>query len=449
MAERTQARAPQADRLPPASQEAEQGVLGCVLMDPVATAAEAMSRVTPDHFYDLRHRALWEALVGMASRGEPVDLITLPQRLRDAGQLEGVGGLAYVSSLVGTVPSAAALPMYSQILEEKLQLRRLIRACTDTVARCYEDQADVQAVLDEAERAVLSARGKPAGASPDVKSLVLSSIDLIEQWQQAQGAPTGVPTGLPDLDLLTSGLQPGEMVVLAGYPSTGKTALAVQVAGYVATQHQLPVWVASLEMSARSLVLRMMGNQARVNMMEARRGRLTERDYPRLTTASGVLSRAPIHFYEESDASIYQLRAAARSAHMQHGIKLVVIDYIQLMNASGGPRRLENRQLEVADVSRGIKGMAKELGVPVLALSQLNEDGALRESRAIGQDADTVLVLKHAERPDQGDQDGQAVPVELEVRKQRNGETGVVNLVFLRQFTRFESASRVSQEDVQ
>ncbi len=451
------------DRLPPHSPEAERGVLGCVLLSPrdsMGVCIEKFRRGS-ELFYDLRHQHIFDLLAEMYDQKEAVDLITVQQRLKDRNQLEAVGGIAYLSALVDSTPSAANLEYYADIVREKYLLRRMIQTCTGVVSRVYGHEGEVDSLLDEVERDVLRiSEERVEATSRTIKDLVHKAINTIEEFHQRQGMLTGIATGFPDLDKLTSGLHGGEMIVIAARPSMGKTSLAMNIVEHAAVDQQLPVGVFSLEMTAESLVLRMLCSRSRVNLRSIRDGFLAERDFPKLTGSAGKLAGAPIFIDDTSGLSILQLRAKARRMYQQFGIKLFVIDYLQLLNSTS--RRAENRQQEIADISNGIKALAKELDVPVIVLSQLNRElekdknrkprlSDLRESGAIEQDADLVGLLYRAttgDDEDGGSQEMDAVPVNLLIAKQRNGPTGDVNLTFLKSFTRFESAARVSADDV-
>lgn len=450
------------DRLPPHSVEAEQGVLGCVLLSPNDCMGECIEKFKSggEVFYDLRHRTLFEQLSELYDHKEAIDLITLSQRLKDRQLLEGVGGLAYLSSLTDAVPTAANLSFYLNIVREKYVLRKMIQTCTDVVGRVYEHEGEVDALLDGVERDILQISESRAEASNStIKDLVHRAIGKIEEFHQRQGMLTGISSGFPDFDRMTSGLHGGEMIVIAARPSMGKTSLAMNIAEHVAVEQKLPVGVFSLEMTAESLVLRMLCSRSRVNLRNIRDGFLAERDFPKLTGAAGKLSGSPLFIDDTAGLSILQLRAKARRMFQQFGIKLFVIDYLQLLNSTS--RRAENRQQEIADISSGVKALAKELKVPVIVLSQLNRElekdksrkprlSDLRESGAIEQDADLVGLLykPNSGDDDDGNPDQEAVPVNLLIAKQRNGPTGDVNLTFLKTCTRFESAAKVSPDDV-
>jgi replicative DNA helicase len=457
------ANAAKLDRLPPHSPEAEQGVLGCVLLSPNDCMGECIGRFKEgaEVFYDLRHQTIFSALVQMYDAREAIDVITLQQQLKNKQLLEEVGGIAYLAGLPDTVPSAANLSYYLDIVVEKYLLRKMIHTCTDVVGRVYDYEGEVDALLDEVERDILRiSESRVQTQTTTIKDLVKKAITTIEDFHQRQGMLTGVGTGFTDLDKMTSGLHGGEMVVIAARPSVGKTSLAMNIAEHVAIEQRLPVGVFSLEMTSESLVLRMLCSRSRVNLRNVREGFLAERDFPKLTGSAGKLANAPLFIDDSSALSILQLRAKARRMWQQYGIKLFVVDYLQLLHSTA--RRADNRQQEIADISSGIKSLAKELSVPVIVLSQLNRElereknrkprlSDLRESGAIEQDADVVGLLY---KPSSDDEESgsaveeDAVPMNLLIAKQRNGPTGDVNLTFLKSYTRFESAAKVSAEDV-
>jgi replicative DNA helicase len=451
------------DRLPPHSIEAEQGVLGCVLLDPHVCLGQCIEKFKSGAgtFYDLRHQCIYEVLVEMYDRKDAIDLITLQQQLKDRNQLESVGGIAYLASLPDAVPSAANLSYYAEIMSEKLLLRRMIHTCTEVVGRVYDHEGEVDQLLDEVERDILRiSESRVEESTSGIKELVHKAISTIEEYHQRQGMLTGIATGFVDFDKMTTGLHGGEMIVIAARPSMGKTSLAMNMVEHMAIDQRLPVGVFSLEMTAESLVLRMLCSRSRVNLRNVREGFLAERDFPKLTGAAGKLANAPLFIDDTGALSILELRAKARRMAQQHGVKLFVVDYLQLLHSTA--RRAENRQQEIADISSGIKALAKELAVPVIVLSQLNRElekdrnrkprlSDLRESGAIEQDADLVALLYKpggGEDEEGGEVDQDALPVNLLIAKQRNGPTGDVHLTFLKGFTRFENAAKVSAEDV-
>ncbi|HTX22864.1 MAG TPA: replicative DNA helicase [Candidatus Aquilonibacter sp.] len=460
------------DRLPPHSPEAEMGVLGCCLLSPNECLGECVEKLKDngaEYFYDLRHQTIYEMLAGMFDAKEAIDIITVQQKLKDKQLLDQVGGIAYLSQLQDAVPSAANLSYYLDIVREKYLLRKMISVCTEVVGRVYDYEGEVDALMDEVERDVLHiSEARSQGQTTTIKELVKRAITTIEDFHQRQGALTGIGTGFPELDKMTSGFHGGEMIVIAARPSVGKTSLALNIAEHVAVEQKLPVGVFSLEMTAESLVLRMLCSRSRINMQSIRDGFLVERDFPLILNAAGQISGAPLLIDDTAGLSILQLRARARRMAQQHGIKLFVIDYLQQMNSSS--RKIDNRQQEIADISNGVKALAKELKVPVIVLSQLNRDferdktrkpnlADLRESGAIEQDADFVGILYKADPDDPNRRKDEvadeetgvvpdSIPVNLLIAKQRNGPIGEVPLQFLRTITRFESRSKIANEDV-
>src|ERR1017187_10484350 len=426
---------PTVDRLPPHSPEAEMGVLGCVMLSPNECMGQCIEKFKADGevFYDLRHQTIFTTLAAMYDSREAIDVITLQQQLKNKQLLEQVGGIAYLASLPDAVPSAANLSYYLDIVQEKFLLRKMIHTCTDVVGRVYEFEGEVDMLMDEVERDILRiSESRVQNQTTTIKDLVKKAITTIEDFHQRQGMLTGVGTGFTDLDKMTSGLHGGEMVVIAARPSMGKTSLAMNIAEYVSIEQRLPVGVFSLEMTSESLVLRMLCSRSRVNLRNVREGFLAERDFPKLTGAAGKLASAPLFIDDSSALSILQLRAKARRMSQQYGIKLFVIDYLQLLHSTA--RRAENRQQEIADISSGVKSLAKELNVPIIVLSQLNRElereknrkprlSDLRESGAIEQDADVVGLLYKPSSEDEesaGAAEQDAMPVNLLIAKQRN-----------------------------
>lgn len=453
------------DRLPPHAPEAEQGVLGCILLSPNECLGDCIQKIKTDAevFYDLRHQTIYRALVEMYDHREAIDIITLQQRLADRQQLEQIGGIPYLNGLQDGVPSAANLSYYLEIIEEKFLLRKMIHTCTDVISRVYDFDGDVEALLDQVESEVLRMNeSRVQGGATPIKQLVTDAIQTVEKFFNRRGELGGVGTGFTDLDKMTDGLHGGEMIVIAARPSMGKTSLAMNIVEHAVLTQKLPVGVFSLEMTAEALVLRMLCSIAKVNLRSIREGFMTESDFPKLRMATDRLVSAPLFIDDSPGLSILQLRARARRLSQQFGIKLFVVDYLQLLHSTAR-RSQENRQQEIADISGGIKALAKELKVPVLVLSQLNRElerdknrrprlSDLRESGAIEQDADLVGLLY---KPSSGDDDEggateepDGIPVNLLIAKQRNGPTGDVNLTFLKPYTRFESAAKVSDDDV-
>ncbi|MDR3455922.1 MAG: replicative DNA helicase [Verrucomicrobiae bacterium] len=455
------------DRLPPHDLQMEMGVLGCIMLSPNECLGECVEKLKDDGkeaFYDLRHQTIYETLSNMFNARQPIDLITLQQNLKERQLLEQIGGIAYLSQVQDSVPSAANLSWYLEKLKEKYLLRRMIQTCTGVVGRIYDYEGEVDQLLDEVEKEVLRVNESRVQTNVQgVKDLVNHAITTIEHFFNRKGELSGLPTGFADLDRMTDGFHGGEMIVIAARPSMGKTSLAMNIAEHVVIEAKVPVGVFSLEMSAESLVLRMMCSVARVNLRQIRDGFMSEADFPKLMTAAGKLSNSKLFIDASAGLSILQLRARARRMAQQHGIKLFVIDYLQLLHSTAR-RSQENRQQEIAEISSGIKALAKELNVPVIVLAQLNREiekdknrkprmSDLRESGSIEQDADLVGLLY---KPNAGDDEdatstadeAEGIAVNLLIAKQRNGPTGDVNLTFLKPYTRFESAAKFSNEDV-
>jgi len=441
------------------------GVLGCALLEPNMCIGECIEKLKDDGksaFYDLRHQTIYETVAEMFNARHAIDLITVQQNLKDRQLLEQVGGIAYLSQLQDAVPSAANLSYYLDIVREKYLLRKLIATCSGVVGKVYDYEGEVEALLDEVEKEILRVNESrvQSGVVP-INKLVHDAVETLEKLFNREGLG-GLATGFIDLDRMTDGLKGGEMIIIAARPSMGKTSLAMNIAEHVAMELKLPVGVFSLEMSAASLILRMMCSLARVSLHKIKDGFMSEADFPKLTNAAGRLSAAKLFIDDTAGLSILQLRARARRLHQQHGIKLFVIDYLQLCNSTAR-RAQENRQQEIADISSGIKALAKELNVPIIVLSQLNRElekdksrkprlSDLRESGSIEQDADLVGLLY---KPNAGEDDDGAVPDEADgvpvnflIAKQRNGPTGDVHLTFLKPYTRFESAAKFSDEDM-
>ncbi len=436
-------------RVPPQNLEAESSILGGVLLE-----NEAMDRVlevlTSDAFYRESHRKIFRAMMELADRSEPVDIITLGDLLKAKGELEAVGGTAYLVSLANAVPTSANIGHYARIVREKAILRHLISAATSIATRGLEDQGDVETFLDDAERAIFDISEKRIKSSFVVLGdMMKDSIKLVEKLYERKEMVTGVPTGYKDLDKLTAGLQPSDLIVVAGRPSMGKTALSLNIAATAALHSGIGVAIFSLEMAKEQLGLRMLCSEARVDHSRVRSGHLAEREFPALVIAAGKLAEAPIYIDDTPAISILELRAKSRRLVRDRGKKigLIIVDYLQLMRGRGNT---QNREQEISEISRSLKALAKELNVPVIANSQLNrrveERGDkrpmmsdLRESGAIEQDADVIAFIYRDEVYNKNSADrGRA---EIIVAKQRNGPTDSVQLAFLSNITRFEDFS--------
>jgi replicative DNA helicase len=387
--------------------------------------------------------------------GQGIDLITFTQVLRDRNLLETVGGASAVTSLFTFVPTAANVTYYLEIVRDKYILRQIIAACTESVRRSFEEQDEVHNLLDEVEQKIFSVgEDRFKGQVLTMKDQVMEAIEAIEQLYERRGGITGIATGFAELDRMTNGLHEGEMIVIAARPSMGKTALAMNIAEHVAINEKLPVAVFSLEMSSQQLVQRLLCSRARVNLQKVRDGFLAERDFPSLTAAASKLAEAQIFIDDSASLSILELRAKARRLKAQKDIKLIVVDYLQLLRSTTR-RAQDNRQLEISEISSGLKGLAKELKVPVLVLAQLNRQpeartggkprlSDLRESGSIEQDADLVGLLVRPEiyEEDEDARAEKAGEAELIIAKQRNGPVGEIALTFLKEFTRFEDRAR-------
>lgn len=443
------------DRLPPHSLEAEKGVLSCVLQSPNESVPDCIQefRGQSDPFYDLRHKAIYEKIVKMYDEKKPIDLITVQQVLRDDNLLDNIGGLAYLQEMIDFVGSPVNLPTYLGIVREKYLLRKMIQTCVGAVNEAYDHEGEVDRLMDEVERKVLLVNQERAGdGNMTMKQLVSEVITQIEEFHVRDGSLVGISSGLKDLDRMTMGLKGGEMFVIAARPSMGKTSLSMNIVESIAVDQNIPTGVFSLEMTAQSLVMRMVCARAQISSRDIINGLMEKSDFSRLTRAAADLTSAPLYIDDTPGLSILQLRAKARRMAQQHGIKFVVIDYLQLLHSTAS--RADNRQQEIADISNGVKALAKELNIPVIVLSQLNREfekdknrkprlSDLRESGSIEQDADIVGLLYKAEAggeddPEEETDPNQAVAVNLLIAKQRNGPTGDVYLVFRRNITRFE-----------
>lgn len=434
------------------------GVLGSMLISRDAIA-EAVSQIDENYFYIPAHQTIYGALVELWNGGKDADLITFTQTLRDKNLLDNVGGAALVTSLFTFVPTAANIGYYLEIVRDKYILRQIIAAATESVRRAYEEQDQVDSLLDEVEQRIFSVgEFRFKGQLQSMKDQVMEAIEAIEKLYERKGGITGIATGFAELDRMTSGLHPAEMIVIAARPSMGKTALAMNIAEHVAIEQKLAVAVFSLEMSSQQLVQRLLCSRARVNLQKVRDGFLGERDFPSLTSAASKLAEAAIFIDDTAGLSILELRAKARRLKAQYDIQLIVVDYLQLLR-SPTRRAQDNRQLEISEISAGLKGLAKELNVPVLVIAQLNRQpearsggkprlSDLRESGSIEQDADLVGLLVRPEiyEEDEEARAEKAGEAELIIAKQRNGPVGEIPLTFLKEFTRFEDRAREHEE---
>jgi replicative DNA helicase len=441
----------------PFSEDGEKGVLCSLLLSPRDVADICVLHLRSDAFYIPAHEIIYSLVLEFGDKRKPVDFISLKQALKDRNQLEETGGPEYLSDLYNFVPTAANAAYYIDIVREKYILRRLISACTKLSTQCYDQQGEIEPLLDQAEKEIFAITGEHVKTEiVPTKDLVMEAIEQIEKLYENRGSVTGLPTGFVELDRMTSGLHPAEMIVIAGRPSMGKTALAMNIAEHVAMDIGKAVAVFSLEMSSQQLVQRILCSRAKVDLQRVRNGFLSERDFPSLTAAASQVAAAKMFIDDTPGLSVTELRAKARRLKSQHDIQLIVIDYLQLLR-SMSRRAQDNRQLEISEISAGIKALAKELNLPIIVLAQLNrqpdtrakEGGRprlsdLRESGSIEQDADLVGLLVRPEYYETDDEAKQerAGEAELIIAKQRNGPTGDVPLTFLKQFTRFESRAR-------
>jgi replicative DNA helicase len=439
------------DKVLPQNIDAEQSVLGALFLDRGAIAKVARFLKAED-FYLEGHRQIYEAILSLEENGRPVDLVTVVNWLRDKEVLERIGGATYVASLASMLPTAANVEYHARIIEEKALLRNLIQIATRIAGLGYEGGESVERLMDEAERMLLElTTRRSSSVFTSIKDLLMEVLKYIEERYQNKGSISGVSSGFLDVDRLCCGMQPGDLLIVAGRPAMGKTSFALTVAHHVALHHQLPVAVFSLEMSKEQLVQRILCSEAMVDQQKVRSGYLGEGDWARLTQAAVVLSRAPLYIDDSALLSVRQIRAKANRLQQEKGLGLVVIDYLQLMQAG---QRAENRQQEITEISRSLKGLAKDLKVPVLALAQLSRQveqrqdkrpimSDLRDSGSIEQDADVVMFI-YREEYYKPDTEKKGI-TEIIVAKQRNGPTGVVELAFLKEFTRFMNLAK--QED--
>jgi replicative DNA helicase len=449
------------EKLPPQSLEAEQSVLGAVLLDNNALL-KALEVIRPEDFYRESHRKVFRAMLDLFEKNEAIDLITLKEHLARKQELDDVGGVSYLTAIAAQTPTAVNVKYHSNIVREKALLRFLLRASTDIAGKVYEDSHDAEELLDYAEKSIFEISDRRVkSAFVSLKDVVRDSFRMIEDLYERKEAITGAASGFKDLDELTTGFQKGDLIIIGGRPSMGKTALGLNIAQHVGIDMKEPVAVFSLEMSTKQLVLRMLCSEAMVDSNRVRKGFISSKaeDWVRLTNAAGRLSDAPIYIDDSAAMNVLEMRAKARRLKMEHGLSLIIVDYLQLMRGRGS---FERREQEISDISRSLKALAKELDVPVIAMSQLNRAvetrggekkptlADLRESGAIEQDADVILFLYRDEvyNKDREDNKGKA---EVIIAKQRNGPTGVVKMTFLGHCTRFvnysESYGEIEEDD--
>lgn len=434
------------DRLPPQSPDAEVSVLGAIFIDPEA-AGKAIEHLRPEDFYVEAHQQIYRTVLKLFEEGKPIDVVMVGEALRNQGIIEAVGGLAYLMEIAAMVPTSAHIEHYARMVREKSTLRGIISAASRTIADAYQGEESPREVLDRAQQALFQISQQGQQHVVPLHDVLVDTFTQLESLYQNKGKLVGVPTGYPDLDRITAGLQKSDLIILAARPSVGKTMFSLNLARHVAVYEKTPVVVFSLEMSREQLALRLLSAEAQIDGHRLRSGELDSEMWNRLSDALGRLAQAPIFIDDTPGISVLELRAKARQLRNRLGMGLVVVDYLQLMQ---GGRRVENRQQEISDISRSLKALARELNCPVLALSQLSRAvesrndkrpmlSDLRESGAIEQDADIVTFLyredyysKEVEHPD---------VTELIVAKQRNGPTGTVKLLFQRDIGRFVSVA--------
>jgi replicative DNA helicase len=445
------------DKVPPQNVEAEQSVLGSILLDNNALTT-ALELLKHEDFYRESHRKIFSAMSDLFDKNEPIDLITLTDHLKRRNDFDGVGGAPYLTALVTTVPTAANIRYHSKIVREKALLRGLLRSVSDIANNVYENNLDPEELVDYAEKSIFDISDKRINVSfVTLKDLIKDSFQMIEHMYDKKETVTGLPTGFLELDKLTTGFQKGDLIVIGGRPSMGKTAFSLNVAQHVALELKEPVAIFSLEMSKEQLMFRMLCSEARVDSNKIRKGFIKKEDWHKLTSAAGNLAEAPIFIDDSSGLSVLEMRAKARRLKSDNGLSLVVVDYLQLMRGRG---KAETREQEISEISRSLKALAKELRVPVIALSQLNRGvetrtgtkkpnlADLRESGAIEQDADVIVFLYRDEIYNKEIEENKG-RADVIVSKQRNGPTGEVTLSFLAYCTRFEDFSDREYLDIE
>ncbi len=445
-----------ARRALPSSLDAEKGVLASMLLDPNDALNTAMAAITSAAFHFPAHRLLFDLLIEFKNKNRPIEAVSLLQTLIDRGQVEEIGGAATLSELLNFVPVAAHIEYYIDLVREKFVLREVIGVCTRTIQRAYQDQENVPALLDDAERDVLAIRDthQSGRKAKEIGDHVRDAVVLIEKMMENPGLLNGIPTGYTEFDEMTRGLHGSEMVIIAARPSMGKTSLVMNIVEHVAVDRGVPCAVFSLEMSAEQLVQRLLCSRAHVSMANLHNGFIQNDRFMHLTHVASEIASAPIHIDDTPSLSIGEFRAKARRLRQRHGIGLIAVDYLQLMRSTTR-RAQDNRQIEIAEISSGLKAAAKELNIPVIVLAQLNRSpesrtgdsrgrprlSDLRESGSIEQDADVVGLLVRPEYYAESEEEKTETEgeVELIIAKQRNGPTGTVRLTFLKEFMRFEN----------
>ena len=440
------------EKMPPQNLEAEMAVLGSMLIEEHAIA-DAIELLDVNSFYNDSNRKVFECILKLYSENKAADIVTLIEELKRTQDLDRVGGVSYVTGLTTTVPTAANIKHYAHIVKEKAILRNLISAATNIISESYDSHGDVERILDKAERTIFEISTKKVDSNfAPIKEVIKDSIETIDTLYQKKAHVTGIATGFSDFDSLTAGLHRSDLIVFAGRPSMGKSAFITSIAEHVGLIEKVPLVIFSLEMSKEQLVQRMLCSHARVNAHNVRTGFLSQGDWPRLTNAAGKLSEAPIFIDDTAGLSVMELRAKSRRLKSQHNIQLIIVDYLQLMQGLPGS---ENRQQEISEISRSLKALARELNVPLIAVSQLSRAvesrqdhrpqlSDLRESGAIEQDADLVGLLLREEYYNPTEENRGIT--EIIIGKQRNGPVGSLKLTFIKEYARFENLAMVGEE---
>ncbi|MCI5066528.1 replicative DNA helicase [bacterium] len=445
---------PQHTRIPPNAREAEESVIGAILLDNNAIDM-VLEKITAEDFYQPRYRSIFECMRQLHERSQPIDVITLGQQLRSRNELENVGGLEELSRLAASVPSSAHIAYYAKVLKEMAIRRRIIHETAEISQEAFDLSEEIESFLDTTEQRILGVsdfRVRPAFHR--VGEVVQSSISIIEELYHRKEPITGTPSGFTKLDNMTAGFQPSDLVIIAARPSMGKTAFALSISQFVGLQAELPVALFSLEMSKEQLVMRMLCGVGRVDSSRVRTGNLQEHDFPKLVDAASRISEAPIFIDDTPAMTVTELRAKCRRLHRENPLGLIMVDYLQLMRS---PAYSKSREQEISDISRSLKALAKELNVPVLALSQLNRSlenrndkrpimSDLRESGAIEQDADLIMFIYRDEVYNEETEDRGVA--EIVIGKQRNGPTGVVRLAFQPEYTLFANLDEREEDEL-
>jgi len=440
------------DRIPPQNIEAEQAVLGAMLIE-----REAISKVAeflrPEDCYREAHRLIFNAMLELFNKNDAVDMVTVIEFLRKGDKLEVAGGISYITSLANSVPTAANVLYHARIVEEKALLRQLINAATNIASLGYEGSEEVSGILDTAEKTILSVSSRRLGGEfTPIKSIIFDAFNKIEQLYASKGSITGLSTGFKDLDRLTSGLQPSDLILIAARPSMGKTAFVLNIAQHIGIKEKKAVAFFSLEMSKEQLVQRMLCAESTIDSQRLRIGELEANDWTKLVSGADRLSAAPIFIDDTAGITVMEMRSKARRLKIEYDLQLIIIDYLQLMQGSSKGKGSENRQQEISEISRSLKGLAREIGVPVIALSQLSRSvesrqvkkpmlSDLRESGSLEQDADIVAFLY---RDDYYNPDSEQKNItEVIIAKHRNGPVDTIQLFFHKQFTKFSDLSKL------